>query len=142
MKYFILLIIFFTATVISAQTISDKDKSEILKVLEDQRICWNNGDLTGYMEGYWKSDSTRFIGKSGIKYGWAATFEAYKKGYPTKETMGILTFKVISLELTNEYTAFMIGRWDLDRKDKTGGHFTLLWKKMNSKWVIVADHSS
>lgn len=142
MKYFILLFLFSSVALINAQTISDKNKIEILKVLEGQRICWNNGDLAGYMEGYWKSDSTRFIGKNGIKYGWDATFEAYKKGYPTKESMGILTFKIISLELANEYVAFMIGKWDLDRKDKAGGHFTLLWKKIDGKWVIVADHSS
>ena len=44
--------------------------------------------------------------------------------------MGILTFKVVSLELMNETTAFMIGRWDLDRIEKAGGHFSLIWKKL------------
>ena len=142
MKNFILLIIFFTALVINAQVLSDKDKAEILKVLEDQRICWNNGDLAGYMDGYWKSDLTRFIGKRGIQYGWNATFESYKKGYPNKEAMGTLTFNVISLEPMNETTVFMIGEWDLDRKEKTGGHFSLIWKKVDGKWVIATDHSS
>ncbi len=142
MKNIILLIAFFAASTINAQTISDKDKTDILKVLEDQRICWNNGDLAGYMEGYWKSDSTRFMGKNGIQYGWNATYESYKKGYPNKEAMGILTFKVVSLELMNETTAFMIGRWDLDRIEKAGGHFSLIWKKVNGKWVIATDHSS
>jgi ketosteroid isomerase-like protein len=142
MKNIILLIAFFAASTINAQTISDKDKTDILKVLEDQRICWNNGDLAGYMESYWKSDSTRFMGKSGINYGWYATFNSYKSGYPNKEAMSILTFKVISLELMNETTAFMIGKWELDRKEKAGGHFSLIWKKVNGKWVIATDHSS
>lgn len=142
MKNFVLLIVFFAASVINSQILSDKDRADILKVLEDQRICWNKGDLTGYMEGYWKSDSTRFIGKSGIHYGWNTIFESYKKDYSKKETMGTLTFKVISLEPVNEKTAFMIGRWDLDRKEKAGGHFSLIWKKVNGKWVIATDHSS
>ena len=66
MKDFILLIVLFAASTINAQTLFDNNKADILKVLEDQRICWNNGDLAGYMDGYWKSDSTRFMGKSGI----------------------------------------------------------------------------
>jgi hypothetical protein len=139
----ILFVLVFVATsIINSQILSDIDKTDILKVLEDQRICWNNGDLAGYMEGYWKSDSTRFIGKSGVQYGWNATFESYKKGYPNKEAMGILTFKVISLEPINETSVLMIGKWDLDRKEKAGGHFSLIWKKVNGKWVIATDHSS
>ncbi|PKL84251.1 MAG: DUF4440 domain-containing protein [Ignavibacteriae bacterium HGW-Ignavibacteriae-3] len=142
MKYFFLLTFFIAASVVNAQRLSAEDRAEILRVLENQRICWNYGDLAGYMEGYWKSDSTLFIGKSGIKHGWEATFESYKKGYPDKESMGILTFKVISLEPMNDTTVFMIGKWDLERNDKVGGYFSLIWKKIHGKWVVTADHSS
>lgn len=142
MKYFFLLCVLIANTSIISQALPAKDETEILKVLEDQRMCWNNGDLDGYMRGYWKSDSTRFIGKSGIKYGWTATFESYKKGYPDKESMGILTFNVISLEPANDTTAFMIGKWALDRRDKAEGYFSLIWKKIKGKWFIVTDHSS
>ena len=142
MKKSILVVILFIAYSMNAQAPADRDRKEILKVLEDQRVCWNKGDLAGYMEGYWKSDSTRFMGKNGIKYGWNATFESYKKGYPDKEAMGILTFKVISLEKMTENTAFMIGKWDLEKKEKAGGYFSLVWKLKNGKWVIVTDHSS
>ncbi len=142
MKKYILLVFFIWVVSLKAQTISDYDRTSILNVLEQQRICWNNGDLAGYMKGYWKSDSTRFIGKSGINYGWNATFESYKKGYPIKEIMGKLTFKVISLEYLNPKSALMIGKWDLDRKEKAGGYFTLIWKKINGEWLITTDHSS
>jgi len=142
MKKNILVILLLTSAWLNAQALHGKDEAEILKVLEEQRICWNNGDLAGYMEGYWKSDSTRFMGKNGINYGWNATFESYKKGYPDKEAMGILTFKVISLEKMTENSAFMIGKWDLDKNEKAGGYFSLIWKLKNGKWVIVTDHSS
>jgi ketosteroid isomerase-like protein len=122
--------------------LSEKDKDEILKVLETQRIYWNKGNIEAYMEGYWKSDSLRFIGKRGINFGWNNTLESYKKGYPDKETMGNLTFQVISLEALSNNTAFMIGKWDLDRKEKAGGYFTLIWKKLNGKWLITVDHTS
>ncbi len=125
------------------KTLADDDKEKILAELEAQRLCWNEGNLAGYMEGYWKSDSLRFIGKSGINYGWNATFENYKRGYPTKDLMGFLTFEVKSLEFFSPNTAFMIGKWDLKRKeDNPKGHFTLIWKKIKGKWLITTDHSS
>lgn len=142
MKKYLLLVFFICVASLKAQIIPEDDRKAILNVLEQQRICWNNGDLAGYMKGYWKSDSTRFIGKSGIKYGWNATYESYKKGYPNKETMGKLTFKVISLEYLNPKSVLMIGKWDLERKEKVGGYFTLIWKKINGGWLITTDHSS
>ncbi|MFA7229344.1 MAG: nuclear transport factor 2 family protein [Melioribacteraceae bacterium] len=142
MKKYFLLIFLVPFAFMKSQTLSGEESAAILNVLEQQRVCWNNGDLAGYMKGYWKSDSTRFIGKSGINYGWNATFEAYKKGYPDKESMGALTFKVISIELLAENCVFMIGKWDLDRKVKAGGHFTLIWKKIGGQWLITTDHSS
>ena len=143
MRIIFLIVLFISLIIINAQPLSEKNRFEILQVLEKQRISWNEGNINAYMEGYWKSDSLRFIGKSGITYGWEATLERYKKAYPDKETMGTLKFEVISLEAINAATAFMIGKWGLERKrDSVSGHFTLIWKKINDKWLITTDHSS
>ena len=126
-----------------AQNIKNADRDAILKVLEDQRIAWNSGDIEGYMQGYWKSDSLRFVGKNGVRYGWNETLSSYKKGYPTKTEMGSLTFNVISLEPFSETSAFMIGKWSIARAENSvSGHFMLIWKKIAGKWLITADHSS
>ena len=101
---------FLLSFTLNAQTISESDRLKILKALENQRTAWNEGDIEKYMDGYWKSDSLRFIGKRGVQYGWKATLENYKKGYPTKEAMGKLSFEVISLEEIGNETAFMIGK--------------------------------
>lgn len=137
-------ILFFVSFVVTAQSISEKDRAEIYQALEDQRLAWNNGDLEGYMKGYWQSDSLRFIGKSDVQYGWNATLQNYRKSYPDKDAMGNLIFEVISLEGTGDNNAFMIGRWKLDypAKPSAAGHFTLLYKKINGKWLVVTDHSS
>jgi len=37
----------------------------------------------------------------------------------------------------------MLGSWELKReKDTLGGHFSLLWKKIDNEWKIVSDHTS
>jgi ketosteroid isomerase-like protein len=118
-------------------------KAKILAEMERQTNCWNNGDLDCFMKGYWKSDSLMFIGKSGINYGWKATYDRYKRNYPDQQTMGTLEFKIKEIKELSEDTVFMIGKWQLNRKmGDIGGHFTLIWKSINGRWVIVSDHTS
>jgi hypothetical protein len=123
----------------------EKKNSEVLirKVLSDQVYAWNNGNLTLYMSGYWESDSLKFIGKSGIQYGWQKTLEGYKKSYPDKATMGILAFDEITVDMLSSETAFVIGKWSLIRdKGNMNGIFTLIFKRINGSWLIVCDHTS
>lgn len=116
---------------------------EIQSILEKQSGCWNVGDLDCFMEGYWKSDSLKFIGKSGVTYGWEQTLNRYKKSYSGEEAMGKLKFDVIELQLIDSQTCFLIGKYELTRViGDLSGHFTLLWKKINGQWKIVVDHSS
>ena len=57
--------------------------------------------------------------------------------------MGILTFENSTIEQLSPTRIFVIGKWDLKRKTgDVGGHYSLLWKKINSKWVITVDHTS
>ncbi len=115
----------------------------IEKIMHEQEVSWNNGDIDGFMLSYWNNDSLKFIGKNGIKYGWKNTLENYKKSYPDKATMGELTFSIISVEVLSENSCYVIGKWNLKReKGDIGGYYTLLWKKVDSKWVIVIDHTS
>lgn len=57
--------------------------------------------------------------------------------------MGILTFENNTIEQLSPIKIFVIGKWNLKRKDgDVGGYYTLLWKKIMGKWVIVVDHTS
>ena len=37
-----------------------KEINDIKKILESQQDCWNNGDIDGFMKGYWKSEKLIF----------------------------------------------------------------------------------
>jgi ketosteroid isomerase-like protein len=111
--------------------------------MQMQQTAWNNGDIEGFMQGYWKSDSLTFVGKAAPVYGWQTTLDRYKKAYPDKSAMGTLTFTIIKVELLDADNAFMLGAWNLKReKDAPGGYFTLWFRKINGKWKIVVDHTS
>lgn len=121
---------------------NNTDKQAILDVMQQQEVAWNEGDIDSFMEGYWQSDSLKFVGKSGIKHGWKNTLDNYKKSYPNKDSMGQLHFDILELEVSNN-TAFMLGKWSLIRvNDNPNGHFSLFWKKINNQWLITIDHSS
>ena len=141
MKRILLVILLFTGVNSFAQ--SQKDKQAILQVLEKQRTAWNNGDVVAYMEGYAKTDSLLFVGKSGPTYGWQKTLDNYKRSYPDKAAMGFLTFGIKKVDFLSKETAFVLGSWHLKReKDEPQGYFTLLLKKIGGEWKVVVDHSS
>lgn len=120
-----------------------KDEQTIRALLEEQRMAWNTGNLEPFMSTYWKSDSLMFIGKSGVTYGWQNTLDNYRKGYPDTAAMGKLRFDILEVKRLSVMYFFVVGKWHLNRSiGDVGGHFTLLFKKVKNKWVIVADHSS
>ncbi len=138
MKIHLLLItiIFFS------QNLFASEKEQILKIMNIQEQAWNNADLEGFMQAYWKSDELKFIGKSGIKYGWQLTLDNYKKSYPDKAAMGTLHFDVLQVEIVKD-TAFVLGKWQLSRvEDTLKGFYTLYWRKIEGQWKIIIDHSS
>jgi len=116
----------------------------IQNLLQQQAAAWNKGDLESFMSiAYWNNDSLMFIGSRGPTYGYAATLANYNKSYPDTATMGKLRFEVLQLKPLSKDCYFMVGKWFLQRsKGDVGGHFTLVWRYINQRWVIVADHSS
>jgi ketosteroid isomerase-like protein len=141
MKKIMVTVLFLMVTLrLSAQL---DDRVLILKLLEDQRQAWNRGDLIEYMQGYSKSDSLLFVGKSGPKYGWETTLANYKKSYPDKKAMGLLSFDIKEVRMISADHAFVLGAWHLKREnDNPKGYFTLIVKKIRGEWKVIADHSS
>ena len=131
-------------TILSISVFSQtKDETEVRNALAKQNAAWNRGDVDAFMVGYWENDSLMFIGKSGVTYGYKNTLANYKKNYPDTTVMGKLTFTLIQVnQLSPEYF-HVIGKYYLTRTiGDASGHFTLMFKKINGKWVIISDHSS
>ncbi len=121
-----------------------QDREAVIKVLSTQQLAWNKGDIEGFMQGYWKSDSLVFVTKGAPLYGWQATIERYKKAYPGKAGMGELTFTILKVDVLDDHNAFVLGGWGLklENGQTPGGYFTLWFRKINGEWKIVCDHTS
>ncbi len=119
-----------------------KDVEEIKAVLHKSAEDWSNGNIEAFMDAYWKSEELQFIGKNGITYGWQQTLDNYLKGYPTKEHTGKLTFKILSVDFLARDLYSLTGEYHLDRTiGNADGIYTLIFKKIDKKWVIISDHS-
>src|SRR6187401_299847 len=144
-----LFVVFFTVLSFSvfSQTklasLAGGDETEVRNLLAKQNAAWNRGDVDAFMVGYWENDSLMFIGKSGVTYGYKNTLANYKKNYPDTAIMGKLTFTLIQVKQLSAEYFHVTGKYYLTRTmGDASGHFTLLFRKINGKWVIISDHSS
>jgi len=146
--YFITVV---TLTLLNASACLREESSgsaEIIKniqlVMTAQVQAWNNGNIEEYMAGYYHSDSLRFASGGTVLYGWESTLDRYKKGYPDKSTMGVLTFSDVDITIISENAALVFGKWQLERENKTNtsGLFTLIFRRTNLGWRIIHDHTS
>lgn len=141
MKY--ILILSFLSVFFSSSFAQSKTEQKIINILKTQDAEWNKGNIDGFMQTYWNSDSLMFIGKSGVTYGWKNTLNNYKKGYPDTSAMGKLDFTLIDIKKLSRKYYHVVGKWHLTRSiGNLQGHFTLLLKKIKGNWLIIADHSS
>ena len=140
MRSFSVLILCF---LLSCSTAPERELAEIRQIMADQVVDWNEGDIDGFMSGYWNDPRLVFTGGKGITKGWQQALDRYKNSYPSQEQMGTLEFNDLDVELIATDVAFTTGEWKLYRTaDTLSGRFTLVWKKIDGGWHIIADHSS
>ena len=118
------------------------DRSEIRTVLDAQTKAWNDADIEGFMEHYWKSEELTFSTPDDEIKGWQATLDRYRRRYPTPDAMGKLRFEDLVIERIEEGGATVSGRYHLTRQaGPASGRFTLQMRRIEGRWVIVRDHT-
>jgi ketosteroid isomerase-like protein len=119
------------------------DERAIRKVMADQADAWNRGSVDDFMKGYWHNDSLIFIGKTGINYGYVTALNNYKRNYDSPDKMGKLFFTLLKINRLSPDYCFVVGKWLLKRKvGDIGGIYTLVFRRIGGRWLIVADHTS
>lgn len=127
----------------------DAAKLEIGHVLAAQAEAWNAGDVERFMDGYARSPALRFASGAEITYGWRETLERYRQRYPDRAAMGTLAFTDLDVSVLAPDAAVVFGRWRLhkaataaDTSAEPHGLFTLVFRKGDAGWRILADHTS
>lgn len=121
----------------------EKPLADTLKdIVHKQQVAWNDGNIDGFMEAYWKSEKLTFSSRGETRRGWEKTRQKYKQSYPDKATMGRLTFSNLEVDPIGEEVAIMLGDWKIAGDKPAEGNFSLVWKRIDGQWVIIHDHSS
>lgn len=136
------LVLWWVIPTASARAQTDDD-AKIRQVLADQAAAWCRGDIDGFMEGYAKTAELRFASGDTVTRGWQETLARYKEHYPERAEMGALTFADLEVTPLAPDAATVFGRWRLHTaRGEPHGLFTLLFRKTEAGWRIVADHTS
>ena len=145
-KFKLIIILFSCNTLLYSCKEKQLDYCQLLdELMMKQQQSWNEGNIEEFMSSYWKGDSLMFIGKNGIQYGWQKTLDNYKNTYRNKQEMGKLNFTNLDCKAIDSQHHQITGNWKLIRNDSLGdlsGYYTLLWKKIEDRWVIVYDHTN
>lgn len=120
-------------------------ESRIRTVLGAQAAAWNAGDVETFMDGYTRGPELRFASGGEVTRGWQETLDRYRRRYPDRAAMGMLTFSDLEISVLSTDAAVVFGRWRLRLATgaEPAGLFTLLWRREgDGKWRIVSDHTS
>ena len=136
-----------TATWLAARPSSAKgsqtDEAAIREVFDKQTAAWNRGDTAAFMDGYWKSPDTEFVGTSGMIRGWDNVMARYRRVYPDAKAMGHLSFDNIEIKILCSEAAYATGEYKLEREKETlTGVYTVIVKKFPEGWRAIHDHSN
>ncbi len=142
MKYMVLLLIVASSFSCTSNHSLEKDRKDIMDIINQQQNDWNANDLDAFMDGYWKSDSLYFYSGGKLNSGWLATLNNYKKNYTDERYSGTLNFNVAKISPISTDAYFVMGEYELTRKvGNAKGTFMIIFKRIGGEWKIIADSS-
>ena len=119
---------------------------DVRAVLTHSEEAWNRGDLVAFASYYDDSPETTFIGREVVRGGVQAILTRYRKAYPTRESMGVLSFSNVGVRVLAPDLALVTGQFHLERTAAGGGNaagrYTLILRKTPGGWKIIHDHTS
>jgi uncharacterized protein (TIGR02246 family) len=118
-------------------------RAAVETVIRQQEAAWNAGDIDTFVDYYWRDDNLTFSSGGKITRGWTATRDRYRERYPTREKMGTVKFSDLEITPLGDAAAMVLGEWSLARAEEPiGGNFTLVFRKLDGRWLIIHDHTS
>jgi uncharacterized protein (TIGR02246 family) len=118
-------------------------EAAIRAIMERQAFDWNRGDTDGFLLAY--AEDAIFVSDT-ITRGLDKLRARYQSHYPTRASMGKLTFSDLEIKMIDANAAVVIGRFKLERDAEGGGDtqgvYTLLFKRGPKGWKIAIDHTS
>jgi len=120
----------------------------VVEMLHASAASWNEGDLEGFLDDYWRSENLTFSGGTGVTRGWEDVRARYLRSYwAPGATRDSLRFEDLEVTALGDDHALALGRYILFRPGEedvvnSTGHFSLVLRREDGAWKIIHDHTS
>jgi uncharacterized protein (TIGR02246 family) len=117
-------------------------------MLQASARAWNEGNLDGFMDDYWRSPLLTFSGSDGVTRGWESVRDRYLNTYfAPAAARDELRFEAIEVTPLGTHHALALGRYVLAPEgdppaDTSSGFFSLVLSRVDGEWRIIHDHTS
>ena len=122
-----------------------RDELDVIKVLTQQERAWNQGNFDDFAKAFKVSPEDIFITNE-VRKGFDQMLANYKGNYPTRESMGQLSYSELEPHILDARFAVVIGKYHLERGKKQGGNadglFSDIFEKTDKGWKIVINHTT
>ena len=121
-----------------------ESEAEIRALIEKLQVDWNKGDMTAYLDAYWKSDDfSLMFGSTGVR-GWQAVSDMFTGNWTTEEAMGDFMVADVAVRFTGNDMAIASGRFEHQfPTEKIIGAFTHVFHRFEGEgWLIIHEHTS
>jgi hypothetical protein len=126
-----------------AQTKSDPI-AEVTAALDAQVNGWNAGVPDKAMSVYYDSPDMLWVNRSGIRKGYDLIRASYQRTPAERSRMGTYSYETLHTDRLGRDCVFFVIRWKIESNGRTtmGGVTSMVWKRINKRWVITAEHAS
>jgi len=106
---------------------------------------WNGGDMSAYLDAYWKDDGLSVMFGDQAVRGWQALSDLYTSSFRTEKQMGDFKTKDVVVRFPRPDIAIASGGFEHQFPDQPliVGAFSHVWRHFDDgRWRIVHEHTS
>ena len=144
-KHVLLLTVIALLAAASASAQSRPDALADVKAALDAHVAaWNAGATEKPVTVYHDSPEMLWVNRTGIRKGIGPVQAAYRRGSATVSRLGTYTYETLHIEKLSPTCVYFVIRWRVEQNGRSAmtGVTSMLWKRINKKWVIAAEHAS
>ncbi len=140
----LLISILFSASTSFAQAKADP-VAEVKAALDAQVAAWNSGEVENINSVYYDSPEMLWVNRTGIRKGSAPVRASYRRASASRSpAAGVYSYEPLHVERLSPNCVYFVMKWKYEQpgRNAMNGVTSLIWRKINRKWVIVAEHAS